>query len=282
MQIQLTTSLKFLLSLVFGFFCQTFFPVGLMAQGNLLVNPKRAVFEGSKRIITLNLANTGKDTAKYNISFLQYRMKEDGGFEEITRPDSLQLFADKYLRIFPRTVVLGPNEAQVVKVQLTRTNLLIPGEYRSHLYFRAVPDEKPLGETSKDSSKNISVKLIPIFGISIPVIIRSGQSTTKIDITDISFQLTAEKIPQLKLQLNRTGNMSVYGDLTVTHISPQGKNTQIGIVKGISVYAPNLKRRFVLNLNEGINYRSGKIKVEYAAQPDVQKEMFARIYLSLN
>ena len=100
MQIQLTTSLKFLLSLLFGFFCQTFFPVGLMAQGNLLVNPKRAVFEGSKRIITLNLANTGKDTAKYNISFLQYRMKEDGGFEEITRPDSLQLFADKYLRIF--------------------------------------------------------------------------------------------------------------------------------------------------------------------------------------
>ena len=253
-----------------------------MAQGNLLINPKRAVFEGSKRIITLNLANTGKDTAKYNISFLQYRMKEDGGFEEITQPDSLQRFADKYLRIFPRTVVLGPNESQVVKVQLTRTDLLKPGEYRSHLYFRAVPDEKPLGETSRDSFRNISVKLIPIFGISIPVIIRSGQSDTKVDMTDISFQRSPEKIPQLTLQFSRTGNMSVYGDLTVTHVSPQGKNTQIGIAKGVSVYAPNLKRRFVLNLDEGVNYRSGKLKVEYAAQPDAKPEMFARVYIKLN
>ena len=76
--------------------------------------------------------------------------------------------------------------------------------------------------------------------------------------------------------------MSVYGDLTVTHVSPQGKNTQIGIAKGVSVYAPNLKRRFVLNLDEGVNYRSGKLKVEYAAQPDAKPEMFARVYIKLN
>ena len=49
-----------------------------------------------------------------------------------------------------------------------------PGEYRSHLYFRAIPAEKPLGEKEvlKDTT-SISIKLVPVFGITVPVIIRS-------------------------------------------------------------------------------------------------------------
>ena len=78
-----------------------------MAQGNLLVTPKRVVFEGNKRSEELNLANIGKDTATYIISFIQIRMKEDGMFERITQPDPEQNFADKNLRFFPRTVTLG-------------------------------------------------------------------------------------------------------------------------------------------------------------------------------
>ena len=94
----------------------------------------------------LNLANTGKDSATYAISIVQIRMKEDGGFETITEPDQGQRFADRNIRFFPRSVTLGPNEAQVVKVQLMKTNELTEGEYRSHFYFRAVPKSNPLGE----------------------------------------------------------------------------------------------------------------------------------------
>jgi hypothetical protein len=281
----LSTPYKFLTGFSFGILFLIYSPAVLKAQGNLLINPKRIVFEGNKRIMDLNLANTGNDSARYNVSFLQYRMKEDGSFEEIKVPDAGQNFSDKYLRIFPRTVVLGPNEAQVVKVQLTRTNLLVPGEYRSHLYFRAVPNIKPLGEeTQKDTSKTISVKLVPIFGISIPVIIRVGESTSKVALTDLAFQISDEKMPQLKVQFNRMGNMSVYGDLTINHISPEGKSTQVGIVKGISVYTPNLKRKFLMNLDKttGVNFREGKIEVLYNTQPDANSELMARAELLLN
>ena len=116
------------------------------AQGNLLIMPKRVVFEGSKRSEDLSLANIGKDTATYVISFVQFRMKDDGSFEKITDPDSAQNFSDKYLRFFPRTVTLAPNESQTVKVQVTKKDELKPGEYRSHLYFRAIPKQPPLGE----------------------------------------------------------------------------------------------------------------------------------------
>ena len=79
----------------------TIFPAGLSAQGDLLITPRRVVFEGSKRSMDLNLANTGKDTATYAISLVQIRMLEDGGFETITSPDPGQQFADRYLRFFP-------------------------------------------------------------------------------------------------------------------------------------------------------------------------------------
>ena len=148
---------------------------GVFAQGNLLITPRRAVFEGSTRSVDLNLANTGKDTAIYSISLVQIRMKEDGGFETITEPDPGQKFADRYIRFFPRSVTLGPNEAQVVKVQLIRSGELEPGEYRSHFYFRALPKAKPLGEKEAAvDSTTISVRLTPVFGITIPVIIRVG------------------------------------------------------------------------------------------------------------
>ena len=87
---------------------QVFFPFNIWAQGNLLITPKRVVFEGNKRSIDISLANIGDDTATYAISLIQIRMTEEGSFESITEPDEGQLFASPYLRFFPRSVTLGP------------------------------------------------------------------------------------------------------------------------------------------------------------------------------
>ncbi len=105
---------------------QVFFPFNTRAQGNLLITPKRVVFEGNKRSMDLNLANIGDDTATYAISLIQIRMTEEGGFETITEPDEGQMFASPYMRYFPRTVTLGPNEAQTVKIQLSKSGGLGP------------------------------------------------------------------------------------------------------------------------------------------------------------
>src|SRR5688500_1169925 len=131
----------------------------LYSQGNLLVTPKRVVFSGPKRTEELNLANVGKDSATFMISFIQIRMKDDGTFEKITDPDSAQRFADKYIRFYPRTVTLAPNESQTVKMQITKASELLPGEYRSHLYFRAVQKGKPLGEKEPAADSLISIKI---------------------------------------------------------------------------------------------------------------------------
>jgi P pilus assembly chaperone PapD len=248
-----------------------FAPLSSFAQGNLLISPKRLVFDGAKKTQEINLANTGTDTSKYLISVMEIRMREDGGFEEIATPDSGQFFASKFLRFFPRSVTLAPNESQVIKVQLIKTNEITESEYRSHVYFRANLDTKPLGE--KDTVKetnDISVKLTPVFGITIPVIIRNGLSTTKMSISDCSLKMNSENIPVIAMALHRTGNMSSYGDINVEFISNDGKKTIVGMARGVAVYSPNKVRRFQFELysNSGVNFHNGKLHVSYTAGVD--------------
>ena len=269
--------------LVFSFLTSAIAPA--LGQGNLLITPRRVVFDGSRKVMELNLANTGQDTARYNISFVQYRMTEDGAFEEITEPDPGQLFADKHLRFFPRTILLGPNEAQTVRMQVLGREHLEPGEYRSHVYFRAVPNELALGEIDPNADTTaVSIRLIPIFGITIPVIIRVGDNTTEVTLSDLDLTKDEEGKIRLGFTFNRTGNMSVYGDINVTHVAPNGLETQVGVVNGIAVYTPNTIRTFQLQLAEleEIDYSSGKLLITYTAQSDVRPQTYATAQLDLH
>ena len=208
------------------------------------------------------------------VSIMEIRMKDDGSFQEITEPDSGQRFAEKYLRFFPRVVTLAPNEAQVVKIQLIKKNELEPGEYRSHIYFRAIPNMKPLGEPAepiKDSS-TITIKLTPVFGITIPVIIRVGESTTAVTLSHLSLEMVNDTLPRLNLAFNRSGNMSVYGDVAVDYSSPDGKISEVGVVKGIAIYTPNTIRYFHLDLLKasGIDYHKGRLNVIFSSQSEAK------------
>jgi hypothetical protein len=253
------------------------------AQGNLIIIPRRVVFEGPKRIQELNLANTSKDTAKFLISVIQYRMKDDGAFENITQPDSGQYFADKNFRFFPRSVILAPNEAQTIKVQLINTGDLKAGEYRSHLYFRSVPNVTPLGDDPKKEVKTISVHLIPIFGIAIPIIIRIGTSASSVILSNPAVETKPGEMPQLKLAFCRVGNASVYGDIKVDHISPQGKITQVGLAKGFAIYTPNQGRHFTINLDntQNVNFHKGKLHIVYNSPSDTKSLKIAETELAL-
>ncbi|MGZ3836969.1 MAG: hypothetical protein ACXVBR_08065 [Flavisolibacter sp.] len=255
----------------------------LKAQGDLLIYPKRIVFDGTKRVQELSLVNNGHDTARYEISVIQIRMKEDGAFENILLPDEGQKFADKNFRFFPHSVTLAPKEVQTVKVQLIRSGDLTNGEYRSHLYFRSEANPKPLGETRPVSdSVSLSIHITPIYGLSIPVLIRIGESTTEINLSKINFRIEKDSIPVLEMNLNRSGNMSAYGDISVDYISPEGKERRVALVKGVAVYVPNLSRRIKLALDPkaNVDYHNGALHVLYTeTSGKVEKVAQEQIFL---
>jgi len=263
-----------------------FINMPVFAQGNLLVTPMRVVFDGKKGLQELNIANTGRDTARYLVSFIEIRMNEDGTFEEISEPDSGQRFASSFIRFFPRSVVLPPNEAQVVKLQLINTSKLDSGEYRSHIYLRAQPNEKALGEDAPATAREgegISIKLTPVFGISIPVIIRKGEKTGAVSLSDLTLITDNSTAPKLNMVFNRNGNTSVYGDITVDHISPKGKATRVADIRGMAVYTPNRLRHMQVPLaaNPGVNYHSGKLVVVYGTTTDGASSTLAQAALVL-
>jgi hypothetical protein len=269
------------LAFVSGFILSS---TNLKAQGDLMIYPKRLLFDGSKRSQELNLVNNGHDTARYVISVLQIRMKEDGSFETIVQPEDGQYFADKNFRFFPRNVVLGPKEAQTVKIQLVQYSKLTPGEYRSHLYFRAEQEKKPLEKESSDpASGALAIRIVPIYGISIPVLIRTGESTTEISLSKISFQFENDSLPILKMNLNRKGNMSVYGDITIDYISREGKEIPVAMVKGLAVYTPNITRQIQVPLKKqaGIDYHKGALHIVFIDRSGpVEKVAQEQIFLN--
>jgi len=255
------------------------------AQGDLLITPRRIVFDNQKRVQEINLANTGRDTARYIISMLEIRMRKDGGFEQITVPDSGQNFASNLVRYFPHSVVLGPGEAQAVKMQISRQDQLPVGEYRSHLYFRAVPDENPLGENIKlKDSLNISVSLTPVFGISIPVIIRVGALSSVVALDSAIFKMLPDNGPVLSVRILRSGSASTYGDLKIEWIPLIGKTIMVANVKGLAVYTPTTSRtiKIPLDKNADLKYRSGRLHISYLMPADAKSGLIAETELQLH
>lgn len=254
------------------------------AQGDLMVTPIRVVFEGKNQKELLNLANMGKDTATYSISFINYNMKEDGGFIKIDKPDSGQMFAEPYLRIFPRKVTLAPGEPQAIMLQCRRSAAMLAGEYRSHLYFRAERNTKPLGVKTANDSTQLSVQLVPIFGISIPIIIRSGIVNVSSTLSDLKLDIQQGIEQNLKLTINRTGNISIYGDIIIEFFPTQGKPFEIAALKGVGVYTNINKRNLVIKLNNatGKPLSNGKIKVKYISNGEAKRIVYAEGELEIS
>lgn len=254
-----------------------------LAQGDLLITPKRVVFEGNKQREELSLVNTGKDTTTYSISFLQYLMQEDGSILIIEKPDSGQMFADPFLRIFPRSVTLAPGEPQVISLQCRRNPEMQAGEYRSHLYFRSEKDYNPLGILKPKDTTQLSVQIIPVYGMSIPVIIRSGAVNVNTSINDLRIAAQNDAAQNLTLTINRSGNISIYGDILVQFIPAHGKPYQVGVVRGVGVYT-NIKKRNVyvkLKNASGKPFSNGKLKVQYVSNGETKSMVYSEAEMDI-
>lgn len=247
-----------------------FFAPHMFGQGNLLMYPKRLVFEGTQnRVQLLNLTNTGKDSATYRISYVEIKMTSDGQREYLSEPEEGQRFATPFLRVFPRTVTIAPNKSQQVKIQLIKASSLVPGEYRSHLYLRAVPKDEKLEKEKEIVSKNqgLSISLKPIFGYTIANIIKIGEPEIQVELSNLAIENSKKNTAELSFNINRTGNMSPYGDFRVWYISSKGEETIVATHKGISVYVPGPYRKLRIELKNpnGINFNEGELRIVYAS-----------------
>ena len=112
------------------------------------------------------------------------------------------------IRYAPRRVTLPPNQPQSIRIGLQAIDALPDGEYRAHMLFRAIP-KTPAADGTADTANSLRIQLIPIYGISIPVIVRKGNLQGTAALTNVRLGKDNEG-PTLEFDMARQGNKSIF------------------------------------------------------------------------
>lgn len=238
------------------------------AAGDLLVAPTRILLDGSRGTeVVLN--NIGSAPATYRISLEIKRMTALGGLDEIEEADAneAEKAALAMISFNPRRVVLPPNQPQVIRVGVRVPEGTPAGEYRAHMLFRAVPDAAPAADPAKPaSSGGVSIALTPIYGITIPVIVRVGALGASAEIGEARVEDTVDG-PAFAFDLARTGNRSVYGDIEVTR---PGLAEPLLLARGIAVYPEVGQRKVSLRVPPELAAKlKGPVKIRYSEDREI-------------
>ncbi|QIK78716.1 molecular chaperone [Sphingomonas piscis] len=214
--------------------------------GDLLVAPTRIVLDGrTGSEIILN--NIGDGPATYRISVELRRMNADGRLEEVTTPSAADKMAQEMIIYSPRRVTLAPNQPQSIRIAARAPQGLADGEYRVHLLFRAIPDAKPVAAAAPaDTPKGLSFAITPIYGVTIPVIVRLGQLQVKAGIANVHLAQQDGK-KAVGLDLIRSGQRSTFGEVRV--LKP-GVKDPIAIQRSVAVYTDVGSRKLVIPVSE--------------------------------
>jgi len=112
----------------------------------------------------------------------------------------------------------------------------------------------------------MSVSITPVFGISIPVIIRVGNLDYKMSLSDAALTTVDDTTSNLSFSINRSGNRSSYGNLKAEFVPAVGKSYIVGMANGVGVYTDLSTRKFSMFIRNRAEQRlkNGKLVITYS------------------
>jgi P pilus assembly chaperone PapD len=228
--------------------------------GDLLVAPTRIVLDGRKGAeIILN--NIGDEPATYRVSVVFRRMTEDGGLLDVDEPTANDRAAEDMIIYQPRKIVLAPHQPQSIRIVARAPEGLPDGEYRVHMLFRAIPPAVPVvAAAAAEPVKGVHFQLTPIYGVTIPVVVRLGNLQATAGIANVTLQKKDGK-PAIALDLSRSGSRSTYGEVRVLKA---GVKDPIAIQKNVAIYTEITRRHVAVAVDDA--YRgevAGSVTVQY-------------------
>ena len=252
----------------------TAFASPLNAQGDLLVAPTRVILDGSRGTEVI-LSNIGSEEATYRIGLELRRMLENGRLVPVEKIDAndAEEAALGMIRYAPRRITLPPGQPQAVRLAARPGADLPDGEYRVHMSFKAIPKPREVTD-DQPQSEGVSIQLIPIYGVTIPIIVRHGRVEAQVAISQPRI-VQGEKGPQLALEISRTGDSSTYGELRVTK---RGVEDPLVLLRGVAIYPEIGKRDVRIQLTqEQAALFNGQLKFEYRDMPEAGGAVIASV-----
>lgn len=230
--------------------------------GDLLVAPTRIVLDG-RRGTEVILKNIGDEVATYRVSVEFRRMTEDGKLVDVELPSDKEKAAEDMILYAPRKVVLPPDQPQAIRLSARAPQGLPDGEYRIHLLFRAIPAPQPVTQPTK--ANGVSFQLRPIYGVTIPVIVRLGNLEAKAGLSNVRKTSDGGK-PAISLNISRAGSRSTFGEIRVLKA---GIDKPIAMAAGIAVYTEIGQRSVTIPIDpaQAAN-ATGQVTVQYVEPTD--------------
>jgi hypothetical protein len=235
-------------------------PAPAGAQGDLLIAPTRLVLDG-RRGGEVTLANIGDEEATYRVTLELRRMTPEGDLEPVAEGDATvnEKAALEMIRYAPRRVVLPPSQPQAIRITARPGAELPDGEYRVHMSFAAIPKVRPIEPAAEGAGAGLVIELTPIYGITMPIIIRKGELSVTAGLANPAIEQSPEG-PVFTVDISRHGTASVYGDLLVYK---QGSDDPVFVARGLGVYPEIENRHSTFNIPpEQAAAMRGPVRVE--------------------
>ena len=242
--------------------------------GDLLIAPTRIVLDG-RRGTEVILNNIGNEEATYRITLELRRMNDKGRLDDVATEgaNDKEKAALEVIRYAPRRVTLPPNQPQSIRIGMQSMDTLPDGEYRAHMLFRAIP-KAPAADAGQDAGGGLKIQLIPIYGISIPVILRKGNLVATAALTNVRMGKDNEG-PTLDFDMTRKGEKSVFGEI---HVTKPGVSEPITVAKGIAIYPEIAGRGVSLPLSPEVAAKMrGEVVVSYYEAPEAGGGLISQV-----
>lgn len=188
-------------------------PLAPLAAQGIVISPHFVFIPEPGRSTTIDLHNTAGVSMDVTLgtAFGSYATDSVGGILVVsdTNPPSTAPSAARWVEIYPRHVVLRPNQHQTVRILAAAPAGLPDGEYRARLVVasRAItPPQAPPEEGETRIALNFEIRT------SLSLIYRKGAVTTGVKISNPRATVNGDYL-DVRLHLEKLGNASYFGRL---------------------------------------------------------------------
>lgn len=205
--------------------------VDSMAQG-VLFSEYRLILN-SNAVTSIYMSNPTDTPYNYSISIEDKVMQENGDVLDLS-PDSVFAASLKpYLRVFPRNILVEPENSQELQIQLKTPSSLPDGEYRSFLKF--TPREPNMEVIDSTSQEGVKMAIKFQMSTMIPVIFRKNATVENVFVDGVSLTPSQDnQAYDLNLNINRVGTRTVYGKI---HVRGTSNGRVVDVVSPNGSYA---------------------------------------------
>lgn len=251
------------------------------AHADMLVSPVRLLLQQPGETANFILRNPSNGSRTYRLEWIEQTQTRDGVGERIADGTPVpHPPASPHLRFTPRQVTVEPNTSQTVRINFRPEGNLAPGEYRSHLLFRVVPEvSEPVSRSEiGNADDKVRLQLDMQMSIAVPVVVRYQMDTPpEVQITQVTpIPATGnEQNARLAVTLKHKGNTSSFGRVTVDlQTSMTTPVERIGLQESISIFPDVGERHLVLLLRDRSFPSGALIRVAYEGTDEYRGKLW--------